>query len=222
MPFLFLSGGTAQFTKHISWTIIFALTFSLIESFFILPAHLSHLKEQNKDGVFYKLQSFFADGLLAFARNVYQPIIKLAITMRYFTVVTFIGFFMISFALLSQGWISFKFQPELQGTFVSLVIRMPEGSPWARSEQIFEQVQGAANRVKEKLDTPDLEYVESIFVGAEEGSVDSYLTIIPAEDRKESTKEVAEMFRDEVGDIEDAEEVTIGYTLNNDLSLIHI
>lgn len=216
MPFLFLSGGTAQFTKHISWTIIFALTFSLIESFFILPAHLSHLKEQNKDGVFYKLQSFFADGLLAFARNVYQPIIKLAITMRYFTVVTFIGFFMISFALLSQGWISFKFQPELQGTFVSLVIRMPEGSPWARSEQIFEQVQGAANRVKEKLDTPDLEYVESIFVGAEEGSVDSYLTIIPAEDRKESTKEVAEMFRDEVGDIEDAEEVTIGYTLNND------
>jgi len=215
MPFLFLSGGTAQFTKHISWTIIFALTFSLVESFFILPAHLSHLKPQNKEGVFYRLQGFFAEGLITFANTVYRPIVRAAISFRYFTVAGFIGVFMISFALLSQGWVSFKFSPDVQGTFVSLIVRMPEGSPWARSEQIFEDVQAAANRVKEKLDTPELEFVESIFVGAEEGSIESYLTIIPGEQRKQSTKDVAEMFRDELGDIEDAEEVTIGYTLND-------
>ena len=214
LPFLFLSGGVSQFAKHITWTVIFALAFSLIESFFILPAHLSHMKKQNKEGVYYRLQRVFAEGLLVFADKVYRPIIKLAVQFRYFTVVTFIGAFMVAASLLAQGWISFKFEPEVQGTFVSLIVRMPEGSPWARSEQIFEEVDAASNRLRARLDTPDKKFVESVFIGAEETSIESYVTIIPADERKMSTKEVAEMYREELGDIEDAEEITIGYTIN--------
>ena len=55
-PWLFIGGGTAQFTKHITLTVIFALTFSLVESFFILPSHLAHMKPQNQSGVYYRMQ----------------------------------------------------------------------------------------------------------------------------------------------------------------------
>ncbi len=214
LPWIFISGGSAQFTRHITYTVIFALTFSLVESFFILPAHLSHMQPQNKDGVYYRLQRVFAEGLMSFADRFYRPLIKLAIGLRYVTVPIFFGFFAIAIALLAQGWIAFKFDAEVQGTFVSLDVRMPEGSPWSRSLEIFEEVQNAGDRLKAKLDRPDLEYVQSIYVGAEEGSIVSYLTIVEADLRRESTKEVAELFRDELGPIEDAEEINIGYTLN--------
>ena len=214
LPWLFISGGTAQFTKHITYTIIFALSFSLVESFLILPAHLSHMVKQNKDGVYYRMQRVFSEGLISFASNVYQPTVKLALKLRYFTVAIFIGAFMVAVSLMSQGWIAFKFQPEVQGTFLSLSVRMPEGSPWARSQQVFEEIEIAAEKLKAKLDTPELKFVESVYIGADESSITSYVTIVPAEHRKQSTKEIAELFREQLGDIPDAEEINIGYTTN--------
>ena len=216
IPFLFVSGGVSQFAKHITWTVIFALAFSLIESFLILPAHLSHLKPQNKEGVYYRLQGFFAEGLMTVADKVYRPIVRLALQLRYFTVAIFVGFFMVATALLAQGWIPFTFEPAVQGTFVSLQVRLPEGAPWKRSEQIFDEIEEAGARLTDKLNTPDREYVKSVYIGAEEGSVTSYLTIVDGDERDESTKEVAEMFREELGPIPDAEEITIGYTINDE------
>ncbi|WP_428409876.1 efflux RND transporter permease subunit [Hyphococcus sp.] len=215
LPWVFLSGGTAQFTKHISYTIIFALLFSLIESFLILPAHLAHMKKQNKDGVYYRLQRVFAEGLMTFADTMYRPLVKTALRFRYFTVAFFIGAFMISAALLAQGWVTFKFNPEVQGQFLSLTVRMPEGSPWARSEQIFGEIEAAADRLRADLDTPEKKFVESVYIGADEEDISAYVTIVPADERKQSTKEIAELFREKLGEIPDAEEITISYTLND-------
>ncbi len=215
-PWLFIGGGSAQFTRQISLTIMYALGFSLVEAFFILPAHLSHMKPQNKNGVYYRLQRGFAEGILNFADRIYRPIIKLALRLRYFTVAGFIVSFAVAFALLSQGWISFKFMPEIQGTFISLNVRLPEGSSFTRTKQIYDEVERAANNLKDKLGKAgDVDYVESIYIAADEGEVTSYVTIVDANSRKESTKEVAEMFRDELGEIPDAEEINIGFTQND-------
>ncbi|MCA8888158.1 MAG: efflux RND transporter permease subunit [Parvularculaceae bacterium] len=215
-PWLFMSGGTSQFTKHISLTIIFALLFSLVESFFILPAHLAHLKKQNKDSLLTRLQSYFADGLVNFAHTVYKPIVQLALRFRYFTVAGFIVAFMLAFALLAQGWISFKFMPEVQGTFISLNVRLPEGASFNRSLQIFDDVEDAANKLKAKLGKVDGEdYIQSVYIRADEGNVTSYVTVIEAEKRKQSTKEIAELFREQLTDIPDAEEINITYTIND-------
>ena len=216
-PWLFIGGGAAQFTRQISLTVIYALTFSLVEAFLILPAHLSHMKPQNKDGVYYRLQRGFAEGIVNFADRYYRPIIKKALELRYFTVAGFFVALATSIALLAQGWISFKFMPEIQGTFISLNVRLPEGSSFNRTMQIYDEVDSAANTLKEKLGTADDEnYVQSIYIAADEVEVISYVTIVEAGKREESTKEVAEMFRDELGPIPDAEEITIGFTQNED------
>jgi len=44
VPWMFLSGGTSEFTRAISLVVILALVFSLIESLLILPAHYGWLK----------------------------------------------------------------------------------------------------------------------------------------------------------------------------------
>lgn len=216
LPWLFVGGGASQFTKHISFTVIFALAFSLIEAFFILPSHLSHLKKEDKSGHIHRLQSFFADGLLKFAHTTVKPLIGLALRLRYFTVAIFIVAFGLAFALLGQGWVAFKFEPEVQGTFVSLNVRLPEGAPYARSLEIFDDVTRTGEALKKELGQIEGEnFVESLYVSASEGSIVSYLTIIDGEKRKQSTKEIAELFRERLGDIPDAEEINVGYTIND-------
>jgi multidrug efflux pump subunit AcrB len=215
LPWLFIGGGTSQFTKHISYTVIFALAFSLIEAFFILPSHLSHLKKEDKSGFYHHLQSLFADGLIKFAHKQLRPMIKVAITLRYFTVAVFIVAFMVAFALLQQGWVAFKFMPEVQGTFISLNVRLPEGAPYARSLEIFDEVERAAADLKKELgQVKGEDFVKSVYINAREGSVVSYVTIIDGEKRKQSTKQIAELFRSKLGDIPDAEEINVGYTIN--------
>ncbi len=216
-PWMFVGGGAAQFTRQISLTITFALIFSLVEAFFILPAHLSHMKPQNKDGVYYRLQRVFSEGIVTFARTVYQPIIKLALRLRYVTVASFVVAFAFSCALLAQGWIGFKFMPEIQGTFISLNVRLPEGSSFTRTEQIYDDVDVAINKLKDKLgDAKDDEpYIKSIYIRGDEGEVISYVTITEANNRKESTEDIADLFRKELGPIPDAEEINIGFTQNN-------
>lgn len=217
LPWLFISGGTSQFTKHITLTVIFALAFSLIEAFFILPSHLAHMKKQNKEGFFFRLQSFFAEGLMVFAEKVYRPAVTAAIKAKYFTVAGFLVAFAISAALIAQGWINFKFMPEVQGTFISMTVRLPEGAPFSRSLQIFDDVEKAADKMKSELgkakDGED--FVKSVYVRADEGQVVSYLTVVDSDKREQSTEELADQFRDTLGEIPDAEEINVTYTIND-------
>ena len=216
LPWLFIGGGTSDFTKHISYTVIFALLFSLVEAFFILPSHLAHLQKEDKSGFYHRMQSLFADGLVNFAHRNVKPMVRLALRLRYFTVAFFIVCFMISFSLLQQGWVAFKFMPEVQGTFISLNVRLPEGAPYSRSLEIYDEVERAANEMKTELGRiKDEDFVQSIYINAREGTVVSYVNIIDGQKRKQSTKQIAELFREKLGDIPDAEEVNVGYTIND-------
>lgn len=216
LPWLFISGGTSQFTKHISFTVIFALAFSLIESFFILPAHLAHLKPQNKDGIAYRLQGVFADGIVRFADRTYQPFLRFAIRHRYPTAALFIMTFALSVALLAQGWVAFKFQPEIQGPFLSVTARFPEGNAYTRSLEVFDQVTDGVEKLKSTLKTKDgTDYVNTAFVSATPTSVQAQLTITGVENRDETSEEAAKKLRDLIGPIPDAEDITLEFTIND-------
>ncbi len=216
LPWVFISGGTSQFTKHITLTVIFALTFSLIEAFFILPSHLGHMKPIDRAGLLHRLQGFFSDGMLTVARKVYRPLVTAAVKFRYMTVATFIVAFTIASALLFQGWIAFKFMPEVQGTFISLSVRLPEGAPYSRSLEIFREVEDAGKKLKAELGQVDGEdFVKSVYINASEGAVASYVTIIDGRKRSQSTEEIAALFRSKLSDIPDAEEINVTYTVND-------
>ncbi len=217
-PFLFLSGGTSEFTKHISWTIIFALIFSLIESFFILPAHLAHMKPQNKNTVFYSLQRFFSEGLLNFAKTIYQPILNLALRARYFTVAFFIMAFFFAGALLSQGWVKSQFFPTIEGPFLSLNVTMAEGTSFNRTLQVYEQIEQAAEGLRKNYGQRNgVDVIETVFLVASDGGIFSFMVVAESDNRDGlTTEEIAETWRKEIGDIPDAEEISTAFTFNDD------
>jgi len=82
-PWLFLSGAEAQVTRQLSIVISFALVFSLVEAFLILPSHLRHLQPREQlTGWKLWLQSV-SDRITWFAENHYRPILARCLARRY-------------------------------------------------------------------------------------------------------------------------------------------
>ena len=77
VPMLFLPGWLGNFMKDIPLVVIPALLFSLIESKFILPYHLSLCRfDKLPKNLLSKFQNKVSIGLERFIEIVYQPILK--------------------------------------------------------------------------------------------------------------------------------------------------
>ncbi len=224
-PWMLLSGPEVQFTRQISLVVIVALTFSLIESLLILPNHLAHLKPvKQTSGPFAPLLRFqqrFADGLVWVARSLYRPLLGLAIRARYLTLSIFVAALVLSLsAWLVGGFVKFRFMPEVENETVQIDIEMPEGTPFARVEQIRAQVEAAEERFLEGIrrDFGDADLIENVAMITSDGEVESWITLTPPETRPEglTMRIIAERLREEIGPIPDAEEYKIDFTINDE------
>ena len=111
LPWLFLSGTVSEFTRHITWVVILALAFSLVESLLILPSHLSSMKPRHDVKNFNKFQKRIADSIINFAHNRYRKIGRWSLDHRYLTSSIFIGVLIIGFGLFDSGWVKKSFMP---------------------------------------------------------------------------------------------------------------
>ena len=130
LPWAFLTGPERNFTEQITFVVVCALTFSIIESMLILPAHLSHLKPQNFEGPgggLLKIQRAIADSLLWFANNVYKPFLEMAIRFRYATVAVFASLFVLATQLVGNNFVPFSFMPEIEGDLIRVEHRTARG-----------------------------------------------------------------------------------------------
>ncbi len=223
-PWALLSGPERQFTQNFTLTVVAALTFSLVEAFFILPAHLAHLKKQNPKGwtkQFTNFQRKVADSLLWVARTIYMPILKFAIHMRYATAAAFIALFMFALALVQHGYVPFKFEPETEGDFIFVQIDMPDGTPFSRVKQVESQlklgVQALRDSENEKWASLDFDIVRDASIVSSEGQVMSWIGLAAPEirPRQVSTKQLAEDLRAFTGDIPDAQETQFAFSFND-------
>lgn len=216
-PWIFIGGGTAQFTKHIAWTVILALSFSLVESFFILPAHLAHMKKQERSGPLSRFQSSFADGIVAFAKNIYRPIISVALHMRWATVIVFFCLFLLAQQLLAQGWVKNTSFPQVEGQYFEVEIEPQEGTPYERNLQIYDRLKDAIDTTNAQFeDELGITILESRRTYATESRVGAGIIIIDGNDRPISTSEFGERLRENIGEIPDAERINVDTNSSGD------
>ena len=72
-PWAFLTGPQSEFLRHLSAVIAFALAFSLIEAFFILPAHFASFLSARGHTRASRCRKI-ADGITSFAANTHAPL----------------------------------------------------------------------------------------------------------------------------------------------------
>lgn len=229
-PWALVEGEARQFTQQITFVVVAALAFSLIESLLILPAHLGHMKPQKFDGAmggFFRFQRRIADSLLWFASNVFKPVLEFCVRMRYATVAFFIVLFYWAMTLTGSGIVPFRFMPEIEADMVQVSIEMPEGSPFSRTlavkQQLEDGIVAARAEMKQRYPGVEGEFITDASVVANDTRINAWIGAMPPENRPQglSTKEISNVLRDAVGPIPDAEEVNFAFTFNDNQSGIN-
>ncbi|MGB1129281.1 MAG: efflux RND transporter permease subunit [Haloferula sp.] len=165
-PMLGLSGVSGKIWPNIPWVVIPTLAFSLLQSKFVLPAHLSllapHRSEKPKNPLF-RLQRVIADGLERFVQKVYKPALGVALRWRYVTWASFIGLFIIVVGFVVAGHIKFKFFPEVEGDVLTAKFELPQGVPFEATREVASRLEQSAwtvgNRIKNDAGKPVVKHV---------------------------------------------------------------
>ena len=221
-PWLFVSGIETQITRQLSIVISLALVASLLEAFFILPAHLRHLEpRKNLKGLALRQQKL-AHGIIIFSKRYYQPFLEKCLTYRYLTAAVFISAFIVSIGLFTTGWVKFYFMPQVENEVIFIEVNLPTGTPFERALEVLDQLQSAGQSLMTEVET-DASYsgegsgklIEGWYTRSRRESVIAILRLAPPEVRDLSARKAAERLRELAGDIPDADEVSINYTLND-------
>ncbi|MCA0901267.1 efflux RND transporter permease subunit [Microbulbifer agarilyticus] len=218
LPWIFISGSTSEFTRHITWVVILALVFSLIESLFILPAHLNNLKPRENPGRFGRLQQKIANGIVYVAQNHYRRIGQWAVGRRYLTLSIFVGAMFIGFGAFGSGWVKKSFMPEIESDQIIVNVVMPEGAPYSRALEILAQLQDAEKRLEEEVNqrtNGEGALIENWYTRSRRDSVMAIVQLAPPETRDMTAKDAALRLRELLGEIPDAKEVSVQYSFNN-------
>ena len=221
-----MSGVTAQFTRQLSVVISLALCFSLVEAFLILPSHLRNIDRKAPTGKWRIRQKRIADSIVQFAERSYRPFLEWCLQRRYTTTMVFFSLFVISLGLFTSGWVKFFFSPQVETEQVFIDVTLPPGTPFSRSLEVLTQLQDAEKALVAELNADagesggSGELIEGWYTRARRGSVVAIIQLVPPGQRDLSSREAVERFVELAGDIPDADEVKVRYTLGDSESSI--
>lgn len=154
-PMLWIDNELAKVLAGFSAVVIFALIFSLIESKFILPTHLSHARKTGKSNKLtesFKLIRAACNKVLdAFSRKVYLPLLSLSLDRRKTTFALFVTIILFTYGALMKGHIGAVFFPEIPGRYATINVTMEQGVAKALTERNTDQLEQAIQRTGEVL-----------------------------------------------------------------------
>jgi multidrug efflux pump subunit AcrB len=238
-PLLAVPGNMGKIMRVIPLVVIPTLVFSLIESLFILPHHLTHVRfgkpatSRWRRG-WQKLQDRFAQRLDWLIERSYRPTLERALSWRYMTLAVGIAMLFITGAMVVSGWIRFSFLPGVEADNVAALLTLPEGTPAEVTSARLRTIEDAALELERELEE---EYGQEVFrhiltsIGeqpfrtnqsrgfgdlSENFSASNMgeinIELVGAEDRLITSAEIAELWRQRAGAIPEA--VELSYSAN--------
>ncbi len=235
-PMLFIKGAFGQIFRPIPLVVIPTLIFSLVESLYILPAHLSHLRTKPLTRIgrlWNQFQAAIADLLISFRQRFYVPLLDVALQWRYLTIATGVATLALSLGIWFGGWLKFSFLPELEADNVVALLTMPQGTPKEVTAGVLLHLEKSAEEVREQVESNG----ESVFrhiltsigtqpIQARQGPTAGNLVggsgshlgeiniqLASSEERNFSSKDVADLWRKKTGPVPDALELTFTSSL---------
>ncbi|AQQ00348.1 acriflavine resistance protein B [Pseudoalteromonas aliena] len=220
LPLAFIEGARGALFAQIPVVVIPVLLFSLIESKFVLPAHLKYIKLRHQKGEpskFDVIQQRFADGFENAILKYYQPILNTALRHKLATVSLFIGVFFIILTMITSGWTKFVFFPRIPSETVRVNLTLPTGTPFEVTNKYVIDMSQKAQQLQQKYRDPNTG--ESVILnilattggrGGVSNSGSVRFEITPAEKRDSDigSRELASEWRDLIGVIPGAESLT--------------
>lgn len=216
-PMLLIDNPLGQVLAGFSGIVIFALIFSLIESKFILPAHLAHTRI-NDDRTYLParfwgaVQDVAQSGLSWFRDTIYEPILVRSVRHRYAVLILFIAAATAGLGLMIRGQVQTVFFPEVPGQVITVSLEMDARAPFALTRANIERIEQAGRDLNEELqqnagmEAPPIETFFTIIEGA--GGAQIFAELLPVAERPDvAVLDVVRQWRERVGAVEGATEL---------------
>ena len=240
-PMLFVPGSLGKMIIGFPLIIIPTLVFSLVESNLILPYHLSHYKkpaEHSSPNALARTTNAFFDAfsnaVAWFIRQVYRPVLRTALEWRYATLALAAVSVLVTAGMVGAGHVRLILFPTVDAEDVVALLTMPQESPAEVTAASVARIEQSALELRRELtaelgqdpfrrmlssvgEHPFRELqsrgtaLEGEFQGEHLGEVN--VELIPSEDRAISSEEIAGRWREKVGQIPGAVELTITHDL---------
>ena len=222
IPLLLIEGIRGKIFAQIPLIVIPVLLFSIVESKFVLPSHLSHLNfhSDKNPNILARMQHRIADGFEWLIRMLYQPFLAQVLRNRYLALSVFVGAAIVVFSLVSGGHIRFVFFPRVQSETARAYLEMTDGTAFEITQNYVDKMTKAAQELQLKyvdLNTNE-SVIESIMsisgsagggrTGAHRGRV--MFEITPPEERSldVSSATLVREWRQKIGDIPGAKSIS--------------
>ncbi|CAA6677242.1 MULTISPECIES: efflux RND transporter permease subunit [unclassified Lentimonas] len=170
MPLMFVPGMMGKFFVAIPIVVISVFAISLIESLYILPAHLSHQKDIHPSGIGGRLHAFqqrFSRWFTGMVNNKYGPFIGRLLNARYLVVAVGIAVLLITLGYVQSGRIRVIQIERPDSDYAYASARLPIGSPIADTEVVALRMAKAAQ--KTVAENGGLKQAEGVFVNMGNG-----------------------------------------------------
>jgi len=225
-PLIFSGGTFGEISRPIPIVVICILAISLVEAFFILPAHLAHGHAWSR-GPLAAIQNRVARYLTAFAAGPVNNWAHRAARMRYLVAAAGIVILVALISLAATGVVRFIFFPSIEAEEITADISLPDGSPFSATRAAAEQMIAAAEALQAEYagqNQPVIESIEStiggrtsLFDGPGSSSVTTIssnlsqiiIRLTPASIRTLSSSELEALWRERTGDLPGVEQLSV-------------
>jgi multidrug efflux pump subunit AcrB len=233
VPMMFVPGVMGDFFLNIPLIVIPILFISLVESFLVLPAHLSISKglgdQEEKNRLLRPIQNVqnrISAWLQRFIRQRYVPFARTVIRLRYLTAAISLAVLLVAVGLVAGGRVNFVFFTDIEGDAVRVSVEMPAGTPAADTRAVVDRVVQAAGEALEEFGGM-AEFGRGIYaeigrldpeIGREEATTGAgalggghqggvSVLLVPAEMRGFGTAELSQRIREILGDVAGPERI---------------
>ncbi len=151
-PMLFVPGPLGKFFRLIPVVVIAVLLISLMESLFVLPAHLAHLAERPPRllRLVDERQQRFSRWFEELIERAYRPVVRAVVRWRYLTVAAAIASLLLTLGLIVGGRVEFTFMPKIEGDLVLATLELPYGAPVAETQKLVDRLTRSAQEILEE------------------------------------------------------------------------
>jgi multidrug efflux pump subunit AcrB len=214
-PTLFVDGVFGAFPEACGWVVVLCLAFSLLESKWILPAHLAHSRPSSNPLLLAmnRVQQGCNARLRHFIHYRFSPLMQRCVANRYSTLALFLSLLILCGGLLAGGVVRMVLSHDTPGEFLKAELRMAHGTPEERTLQAIAEITDALQRVETQYhreagtDERVLAYVYAYGYDRINGTVSVELT--KEDQRNLSTMEIEKRWREQIGTIHGAEILAI-------------
>lgn len=220
MPMLFVTEGLGRFFSAATTVVLLCLFFSIIETKFILPSHLAHIKLPDNDDTkpktlgrrFSAWQQRFSNGLTRFAQQRYEPLLKIALKNRYICLSLFLASLFICSQLIPSGMLRFIFFPNIPSDYIVVNFSMPAQTSYHKTYAHAERIRDAAQTMNERYRSEsgdNIDVIENLaVVSTNDSDVRITAALIPSTERNITSVEMARWWRQAIGEIADAKSLS--------------